>query len=418
MPSNTRVASISHGSDFSLSLPPDGGSRAWTQVLCMHFVFFNTWGVSNSFSVYQQLYTASFTQSASENSWIGSVQVFLLFFIGVLAGRATDAGYFRPVYMTGVLLQLVGIFMLSLCKTYWQVFLAQAVCMGLGNGLVFTPGLSVMSSYFEKNRAFAVGLAASGAATGGMVYPVVVNQLLYTHSIGFAWTTRAAGLVMLITHLPGLVLFRPRLPPRTTGPLIDWEAFTERPFVFITLSMFLNFWGLYFAFFYLGTFARDRIGIEHTQNLVLVLNGVGVVGRIVPTLIGDRVLGRLNTLIPSSLASSILIYCWIPVSTQGGLYAFAAVYGVVGGAAQALFPASITTMSPDIKKTGTRVGMILSIVSIATLTGPAIEGALIHRAGGSYLYAQIFAATSILVGAFAAIAARIAKAGWAWDVKA
>ncbi|KAL4889092.1 major facilitator superfamily domain-containing protein [Aspergillus ambiguus] len=413
-----RTSSLAQASDFSLSLPPDGGSRAWTQVLCMHFVFFNTWGVSNSFSVYQQLYTATFTQSASEISWIGSVQVFLIFFIGVLAGRATDAGYFRLIYSTGVLLQLLGIFMLSLCKTYWQVFLAQALCMGLGNGLIFTPGLSVTSSYFEKNRALAVGLAASGAATGGMIYPVVVDQLLYRANVGFGWTTRATGLVMLVTHLPGMLLYKPRLPPRTTGPLVEWEAFTELSFVFITASMFLNFWGLYFAFFYLGTFARDQIGIENTQNLVLVLNGVGVVSRILPTLIGDRVLGRLNTLIPFSFASSVVVYCWIPVSTHGGLYAFAAVYGVVGGAVQALFPASITSMSPDIKKNGTRVGMILSIVSIATLTGPAIEGALIHQAGGSYLYAQVFAATSILVGAFAAVAARVAKAGWAWNVKA
>ncbi|KAE8152051.1 major facilitator superfamily domain-containing protein [Aspergillus avenaceus] len=347
------------------------------QVLCIHFVFFNTWGISNSFSVYQQICSAMFPQSPSKISWIGSVQVCFLFFAVVVAGRATDTGYFRHAYVSEVFLQLLGIFVLSLSKIYWQVFLAQSVCMGLGNGLTFTPGLSVISSYFENNRGFAVGLSAAGAATGGLIYPVAVNQLLYHNGVSVGWTTRAIGLIMVITHLPG---YSPSNPVCHLVPCS-------------------NFWGLYFAFFYIGTFARDRIGIKDTQDLVLVLNGVWVVGRVLPTVIGDRVTGRLSILIPCSLASSVIIYCWIPVPTAGGLYAFAAVYGVVGGAAQALFPAAITTLNPDSKQTGTRVGMILSIMGIATLTGPAIEGALIQRGNGT-------------------VAARVAKAGWRLNVKA
>ncbi|RAH46159.1 monocarboxylate permease [Aspergillus brunneoviolaceus CBS 621.78] len=397
--------------------PPDGGLQAWTQVLCMHFVFFNSWGVSNSFSVFEQLYTATLPQSASTISWIGSVQVSLLFFAGAVVGRATDAGYFRLVFALGVFLQLLGVFLLSLAKTYWQIFLTQAVCMGLGNGLTFSPGLSIMASYFVERRAFAVGVAAAGAATGGLIYPVLVNQLLYTQQIGFGWTIRAAGLLMLVTQMPGVVLFQPRLPPRRTGPLIEWGAFTERPFLFFTASMFLNFWGLYFAFFYLGTFARDRLGVTDTQDLILVLNGVGIVGRVGPSLVGDR-LGKLNVLVPLSFASAIVILCWMAVDTVAGLYVFAVVYGLVGGAAQSLFPATATTMTPDIKRTGTRIGMILSIVGFATLTGPVLEGALISRVGGSYIGAQIFAGVCVVLGAGAALAARVAKVGWEWGAKA
>ncbi|BCS16935.1 monocarboxylate permease [Aspergillus luchuensis] len=408
----------SNGSEHVPPPPPDGGLQAWTQVVCMHFVFFNSWGITTSFSVFEQLYTQTLPQSASSIAWIGSVQVSLLFFMSALTGRATDAGYFRIMYPLGVLLQLVGLFTLSVCKTYWQIFLAQAVCMGLGNGLTFNPGLSVMSAYFMKNRAFAVGLAASGAATGGLIYPVLINQLLYNHQIGFGWTIRAAGLLMLITQIFGLVFFKPRLPPRTTGPLIEIGAFAEPPFIFFTLAYFFNFWGLYFAWFYLGTFARDRLGVEDTQNLVLVLNGVGIVGRIAPGIIGDRWTGRLNLLIPISISCAVLIFCWIAVSTVAGLYAFAVVYGIVGGAAQSLIPATATTMTPDLNRTGTRLGMSMSIVGFATLTGPAIQGALIATDGGRYMAAQIFAGVSILLGACAVAAARVAKVGWGMDVKA
>ncbi|KAI9926993.1 hypothetical protein AWENTII_010831 [Aspergillus wentii] len=409
--------SSSKSSSESLPSPPDGHLQAWIQVLCMHFVFFNSWGISNSFGVFQQFYSETLPQSASDISWIGGVQVSLLFFVGVIAGRATDAGYFRLMFVLGVLLQLVGVFMTSLCRTYWQIFLAQAVCMGLGNGCTFCSGLSIMSSYFLRKRAFAVGLAASGAAVGGLVYPVVVDRLLYVNAIGYSWTLRVVGFIMLATQIPCIFLFKPRLPPRKAGSIVDWSAFKELPFIFFTMSMFFNFWGLYFAFFYLGTFTRDIIGVSNSLNFIMVLNGVGIIGRIIPSIIGDRVTGMLNIIIPLSFSASLLVYCWAAVTTEVGLYAFAVVYGVLSAALQSLFPATATTMTPSIEKTGTRLGMILSIVGVASLTGPSILGSLIQIDQGEYLYGQLFSATSILIGAISVVAARIAKTGFTWEGK-
>ncbi|KAK6088492.1 major facilitator superfamily transporter [Seiridium cupressi] len=222
---------------------------------------------------------------------------------------------------------------------------------------------------------------------------------------------------MLATYLPCLILFKPRLPPRKTGPWIDASAFKELPFVFFTLSMFLNFWGLYLAFFYLGTFARDQVGVTEPINLLLVLNGIGVIGRILPNFIADRWTGLFNLLIPLSFAAGLLVYCWAAVHCEAGLYAFAVIYGLIAAALQAIFPAVATTMTPEPSRTGTRVGMILGFVSFANLTGPAICGAIIQAGGGSYVGAQVFAASSIVLGAFMAVAARAAKVGWKVTVR-
>ncbi|EMR71347.1 putative mfs monocarboxylate transporter protein [Eutypa lata UCREL1] len=246
----------------------------WTQVLCMHIVFFNTWGVANGYGVFQQYYLQILDKSASSISWIGSVQVFFLFFIGVAAGRMTDTGHFVVTFYCGVFLQVFGLFMTSLATTYYQIFLAQAVCLGIGNGLTFCPALAVLSQYFKRNRAFSVGVAAAGAALGGLVYPVLINELIFHRNFGFPWTLRIMGFIMLATYLPCLVWLRPRLPPRKIGPWIDASAFKELPFVLFSISFFLNFWGLYFAFFYLSTFARDKIGITEPIFLIMILNGV------------------------------------------------------------------------------------------------------------------------------------------------
>ncbi|KIW90984.1 uncharacterized protein Z519_08767 [Cladophialophora bantiana CBS 173.52] len=397
--------------------PPDGGFMAWLHVVLSHFVFFNTWGVTNSFGVFQQYYEQSLGHPPSDISWIGSVQVFLLFFVGVYAGRATDAGYFRHIFLSGVILQLMGTFLTSLCTDYWEIFLAQAICVGLGHGFVFSPAMSVLSSYFSTKRALAVGLAAVGGATGGIVYPAVANQLLYHSDIGFPWTIRIVGFIMLGTHMPSLLFFRPRLPPRKAGKLIEWAALRELPYTSFAAAFFFNFWGLYFVFFYLGTFARDKLGVTDSVNLVVALNGVGVIGRFLPNLVGVYYTGTLNILLPFTFTAALLVFCWIAVSSVKALWVFTAIYGIVAAGTQSLCLATATVMVTDLRKVGTQVGMVLTIVSFATLTGPAIQGALIQRDQGGYLYAQIFSATSILIGAVLAVVARISKAGSNLKVK-
>ncbi|ODH13889.1 hypothetical protein ACO22_06819 [Paracoccidioides brasiliensis] len=59
--------------------------------------------------------------------------------------------------------------------------------------------------------------------------------------------------------------------------------------------------------------------------------------------------------------------------------------------------ATLSSMSPDLKKPGIRFGIILSIASLASMTGPPTSGALIHLKNGEYLYAQIFSGASMAV---------------------
>lgn len=367
--------------------------------------------------MFQQYYeqTLPCSHPPSDIAWIGSVHVFL-FFVGVYTGRATDAGYFRLVFVSGVVLQLLGTFMTSLGTKYWQIFLSQAVCVGLGHCFTFGPALSVMSSYFLQKRALAVGLAAAGGATGGLVYPAVVNQLLYHSDVGFPWTMRVIGFIMLGTHIPSVLFFRSRLPPPKTGALVEWTALKEVPYVAFIFSFFFNFWGLYFVFFYLGTFARDRIGIADSINLVMVLNGVGAVGR-------SPKPRRRSFHGDAEPACSLQFRRCDPGLLLGSCQNSVGIVGVHrhlrhcrrGFAVS--FSGHSNCFSHHLRKVGTRVGMVLTVVSFATLTGPAIEGALIQRDQGGYLLAQIFAATSILIGAVAGTVARVAKVGWKLHVK-
>lgn len=397
--------------------PPDKGIVAWSQVVGAHFTVCNTWGYITTFGMFQSYYERVLPQSASAISWIGSVQVFLLFFLGTFSGRAVDAGFFRLIWAVGAVLTLIGIFMTSLCNQFWQFFLAQGLCMGLGCGLMFCPVLSLISTYFARHRSLAVGVAATGSATGGLIFPAVVKCLL--PRIGFPWTVRVLGLLTLVMLLLSFILLKQRVPPCRSSHIVDWTAFRDSTYLFFAIGMFFNFWGLYIAFFYITTFARQAIGLSQSSsiNLLLIMNGVGILARTVPSFLADRFTGPVNLLIPSTFLCSVLLFCWISVRTEPGLYTFAVFYGIFSAAVQALFPATLASLMSDMKTIGVRMGMVLSIVSFAALTGSPIAGALVSKGNGSYLYAQIFAGLSMFVGTGMIAAARVFRAGFSFRAK-
>jgi MFS family permease len=230
--------------------PPDGGLVAWTQVLCAWFAILNTWGFVNSFGAFQPYYESILIEPASTISWIGSVQACLMFAMGTLSGRALDRGWFRPTVVLGVAIHLVGIFCLSISKTYWQFLLTQGLCTGIGGGIFFVPIMGLCSTYFAKKRGMALGIVTCGNSAGGIIYPVIVRQLL--PKLGFGWTVRILGFINVASLALVIAFMRPRLPPRKTGPLIEWEALRDMPYCLHVLGMCFLLPPVYCVFYYVS----------------------------------------------------------------------------------------------------------------------------------------------------------------------
>jgi magnesium-transporting ATPase (P-type) len=157
--------------DDQLPRPPDGGFHAWLKVFGGFIVYINIWGFTISYGAFQTYYQHELlsSSSASAISWIGTVQAWLLIVVGVLSGPLFDLGYFRSMLYAGNFLIVLGIMMLSLATEYYQVFLAQGICMGLGAGLLYIPSLALVGIWFERRRALALGIVMSGTAVGNLV---------------------------------------------------------------------------------------------------------------------------------------------------------------------------------------------------------------------------------------------------------
>lgn len=120
----------------------------------------------NSYGAFQTLYQLNNLNTSSNISWIGSTQGFLLFFVSVFAGPLFDAGYLAALLWGGSVLVVVGMFLLSITSEYYQIFLTQAIMMGLGFGCLYLPAPAVVSQYFDKRTALAMGVSSAGSAIG------------------------------------------------------------------------------------------------------------------------------------------------------------------------------------------------------------------------------------------------------------
>ncbi|KAH6630875.1 major facilitator superfamily domain-containing protein [Chaetomium sp. MPI-SDFR-AT-0129] len=397
--------------------PPDGGLLAWSQVLAGIFINMLAWGYPSTFGVYQLYYRDTLGLPEAQIAWIGSLQTFLAFALCAFSGRLADAGYVRSTIVVGSGLVVFGTFMTSICTEYWQIFLAQGLCTGIGLGVIFMPPLSVISSYFVTKRSSALAISATGTGFGSVIFPATIQYLI--PRIGFPWAVRCAAFVALFVATVSVVMLKPKLRPRRSGPIIEWEAFKEGPYLLYMLGAFLFFWALYFGFFYINAYARNVIHFSTTDSvqLLLITNGMGIPGRPVTGYLADRYFGPINLYAFQTLVMGCLIFAWTGVTTRTGMYVFAVFFGLAIGAAQGLYAGSLASLTKDPRKMGTRFGMVCTLVAFASLAGPPTAGAIIDKSGGRYLYAQAWAGSVIVLAAMVFAACRWAVTGWKLRVK-
>jgi predicted MFS family arabinose efflux permease len=131
--------------------------------------------------------------------------------------------------------------------------------------------------------------------------------------------------------------------------------------------------------------------LEEKIPILMVLNGAGVPGRLIPMYLADRYFRPIHVGLPINLMTALLLFVWISIKSTTSMYVFAVVYGLFASALQGLFPATMADLTVDPKKTGTRFGMGFALSSFGVLIGSPAGGALIEYKHGDYLYAQVFA---------------------------
>jgi MFS family permease len=282
------------------------------------------------------------------------------------------------------------------------------------NGLVYTPAISIIGQYFHRRRALAMGIASSGSSLGGVIFPVMLDRMLYHNSIGFGWSVRVVGFLVLALAMVASLTIVPRVAPRH-GPLFLHRAFTRPAYSFQVAGMFFVNLGLMTPMFYLPTYSRTQgMGRDLSFYTLAILNATSLFGRVLSGHYAPHV-GRFNLLIFSSVVAAVLVFCWMRIKSNAAILVFSALYGLPSGSIVALMPTTLALVAPEPNQIGTYIGMALGVYSIAALIGTPITGTLISHYHG-YDQAIIFSGVMLIAGAFILVWARFAfakKSEWA-----
>jgi len=287
--------------------------------------------------------------------------------------------------------------------------LAQGVLTGFAMSLLQVPAFAAVSQYFDKKRAAALGLVVSGSSIGGVVFPIAFSKMLNGSSLGFGWSVRVMGFVVM--PLLGFAAFaiKARLPPRETSFFIG-SAFRETRFLMLVAAAFCCFVGMFTPLFFLPTYAVSR-GVEPVlaSYLLAIVNAASTFGRIIPGVLADR-FGKLNVFAIGGVVTGVVVLCMNSAVSTAGLVVYSVAFGFASGTiisgASAAF--SICTNNPQ--NLGTYMGMGMALASAASLLGPPVNGALLDKYGG-FLEATIFSGVICLAGGFLAFATKFTAPG-------
>ncbi|KAI8989624.1 major facilitator superfamily domain-containing protein [Trametes punicea] len=390
-----------------LEYVPDGGKEAWTVVVGSCLALVASAGMINAYGTFQDYYEKSllWNSSASSISFIGSLQTFLLYFLGPLVGRIFDAYGSTVLIPLGSAICVLALMMVSLAQEnqVYQVFLSHGVLFGIGISLLFNPSIAVLGHWFRHRRALAIGLTTGGSALGGVLLPIILGRLMPT--LGFGWAVRVVAFILAGCLVVACLTIRTRLPLSrdiSSRSAIDLGGFKDPRYVLATIGSFLILFVFFVPYTYIEIYAQTRgVPPQIATYLISILNAMNIPSRILPGILADRY-GALNVyIVAAAVCSALSLGLWLPSRNVASIVAFTVLYGLFSGALVSLIPTYIAIISPR-EKYGARLGSVYMIIAIGTLVGTPTGGALLKVADEEH-FAQLIIFCGVLTGAGAAV---------------
>ena len=339
-------------------------------------------------------------------------------------GRLADRFDMRWVMGTGVVVGAVGVGMMSLIASPWQLFAVYGLVFALGNAGVSNPIVSVMIvRWFPDRRGVANSVAVSGNAIGQLVIVGLLAQSL----VRFGWRVSyaALGLANLAILAPiafAAVRAAPSQAARGKQPSSDNPATTEQAVDLRQVPLWTSgqLWllgGIYaicgFQDFFVAThvvaFALDiGFGALIAGNLLALMGVMGLLGVLVSGFLADRIGPARPTLLCFAMRIGIFVLVILSQS-KPAVMMFALLYGFTF-----LMTAPLTVIFSGNIFGSARLGRISGTISmIHQISGGigALAGALAFDIWGSYDRAFLLMLTLSVVATAGTLLVRDRRTG-------
>jgi len=363
-----------------------------------------------SFGVFLPFLNEEFGFSRAMGSSIFSLRSFVLAFSLTLAGKLVDKYDPRKVVLAGGIIAALGVFSSGLATKGWQLYLTYGLLIGLGDGVLYITCVAVVSRWFVKKRALAIGIITTGIPLSGLITNPLTAWLISSFGVRDAFFS-LAGIIM-ISILSALLLrgypADKNLKPygeengdrSKTQPIQskiknndDWkalEAISTPTFWFMYSMYFLSFTTFLIVVIHLFNFAID-LGIPPlVASGAPAAIGIGsLVGRIVLSALLTEVIHTTKVLLICFLFQGSSILLILGFGEIWSFYLFGLLFGFFYSGTVPIFPTLLGRFF-GLSALGTIYGFFGTSYSVAAIGGPLIAG-YIHDVTGTYLYSFILA---------------------------
>jgi sugar phosphate permease len=333
-----------------------------------------------------------------------------------LVGRLVARYHPRRIIFIGTIASVVGYLLMAVVQELWQ-FLALTAFLGFFRAWIFyVPFTTIITRWFSRSRATAMGIATSGFGIGGLLFLPLTSELLAL--LGWRLTFAATALLVLVV-IGAFATFVHSDPPArraaeyaATPSLVAGVIPREGIFHFDTLRQIYRapvFWctAAGFSLFYFSQWAflfhapqvleHGGLSARESALAIAATAGLGVALRLASGAVLAHIvrIELLAVVVLSSMAAALLLLATgtsVPV-----LLGFVLLWGIGSGIGPALEPMLVSRLFGR-RYYGSVYGALDGIDTAVSFPG-AWLGGIAFALGGSYVPTLGLYAVALFLGA-------------------
>ncbi len=383
----------------------------WVIVGAGTFILFLTWGGHYSFGVFLLPLTDSLHASRGAVSALISLRGVFSGASSLLFGSLADRYGPRKVIVPGIIVLGLAWLLSARCTELWQLYIMFSAVGGLAMGAIYVPVISVVSRWFNRKRALALGIVLCAFGISQTALPPLLNAV--TLRSGWQFSFALVGAFILAGAVPAALLLRRDpgqrglLPDGAGGDAADrgdWEDRERNSWTRREALRTAGFWKVFIVYFscafcfqivifHLVARAVDA-GVPAAEAALVVsfTGGAGILGRLVAGGIAARV-GIVRALAGSVVLQIPAIFLFVVTRDTWAFYLLAAVFGFAYGGVSPLVPATMAVFFGP-REIGAIFGVMTMAYTFGAAAGPVTAGYMFDATGS---YTIIFTIAGIVL---------------------
>ncbi len=366
-------------------------------------------GINYSFGVFFKPLLTEFGWTRAVTAAAYSMVTIISGFLGIFTGKLTDRFGARAAGIACGFFMGLGCVLMSQVNAVWQLYLFYGLFIALGMSGSFVPYLSTVARWFVSRRGLMTGIVASGVGFGTLIVPPVATRLISS----YGWRTSYIIIGIAVLVLIVLAAQFMKRDPQQIGQAPYGERKAKqsdiiparRGFSFKEALHTGQYWIICIIYFCFGYFLHNimvhvvphaiELGIPaiSAANILAIIGGMNLVGRIAVGGASDKVGVKLSLLTVFILATAVLL--WLQVADElWMLYLFAVLFGFAYGGIMALQTLSLAELF-GLKSLGVILGSVAFVYTCGGAVGPLIAGYIFDMTGSYYLAFLVCAAVAI-----------------------